>query len=284
MELLRSISEVRDEVERARSEGKTIGLVPTMGALHEGHLTLIRQARVQCGFVVVSVFVNPTQFGPREDFARYPRPLDEDARKCAEAGVDVVFAPSADEMYPEGFDTWVEVSGLTEVLEGESRPGHFRGVTTVCAKLFNIAQPTYAYFGMKDYQQLKVIQKMVADLNMPLEMVPCATVREPDGLAMSSRNAYLSPEERQAALVLSRSLSRASEAFGSGQRDAGAIQVLAQNLIKAEPLAQIDYVAVVDAESLAPIDRIENPAVVLLAVRIGTTRLIDNLVLNPHVA
>lgn len=279
MRLLRTISEMRDEIKRARSEGKTIGLVPTMGALHEGHLALIRRARAQCGFVVVSVFVNPTQFGPREDFAKYPRPLDEDARKCAEAGVDVVFAPSADEMYPEGFGTWVEVKGLTDVLEGESRPGHFRGVTTVCAKLFNITQPDYAYFGMKDYQQLKVIQKMTVELNMPLKIVPCETVREPDGLAMSSRNAYLSPEERKAALVLSRSLAAAGRAVSAGDRDAKIVQALVENLIKAEPLARIDYVAVVDAETLTPIDRIEKPAVVLLAVRFGSTRLIDNTVI-----
>jgi pantoate--beta-alanine ligase len=280
MKLLRSVSEVRDAVKRARSEGKTIGLVPTMGALHEGHLTLIRQARARCGFVVVSVFVNPTQFGPREDFARYPRSLDEDTRKCADAGVDVVFAPHADEVYPEGFDTWVEVKGLTEVLEGESRPGHFRGVTTVCAKLFNITQPDYAYFGMKDYQQLKVIQKMVSDLNLPLEIMPCETVREPDGLAMSSRNAYLGPEERRAALALVRSLRQAREAFDSGEREAAAIQVQVEHLIRAEPRASIDYVAIVDAEDLRPISRLDRPVVVLLAVRIGTTRLIDNLVLD----
>jgi len=279
--LLHTIPETRETLARARARGWKIGFVPTMGALHEGHMTLVRRARTECGFVVVSVFVNPTQFGPSEDFENYPRTLVEDAEKCRMADVDLIFAPSRSEMYPEGFDSWVEVRGyLTETLEGESRPGHFRGVTTVCAKLFNIIAPTYAYFGMKDYQQLKVIQKMVRDLNMPLEIVPFETVREPDGLAMSSRNAYLSAEERKAALVLSRSLGEAQAAFDSGERRAAAVQESAENLIKSEPLAQIDYVALRDAETLEPIDRIDRPAVLLLAVRIGSTRLIDNAVLQ----
>ena len=281
MRLLHTIPETRETLARARARGWKIGFVPTMGALHEGHMTLVRRARTECGFVVVSVFVNPTQFGPSEDFENYPRTLVEDAEKCRMADVDLIFAPSRSEMYPEGFDSWVEVRGyLTETLEGESRPGHFRGVTTVCAKLFNIIAPTYAYFGMKDYQQLKVIQKMVRDLNMPLEIVPFETVREPDGLAMSSRNAYLSAEERKAALVLSRSLGEAQAAFDSGERRAAAVQESAENLIKSEPLAQIDYVALRDAETLEPIDRIDRPAVLLLAVRIGSTRLIDNAVLQ----
>jgi pantoate--beta-alanine ligase len=280
MRLVYTIDEVRSEVRVARELGKTIGLVPTMGALHEGHLTLIRRAREQCGFVIVSVFVNPTQFGPSEDLARYPRSLEEDARKCEQAGVDILFAPSVEEMYPEGFDTWVEVKGITEVLEGKSRPGHFRGVTTVCAKLFNISQPNYAYFGMKDYQQLKVIQKMVRDLNMPLEIVQVETVREPDGLAMSSRNSYLSAEERQAALVISRSLMEARKAFTDGERNAKRIQELISNLIKVEPCVHIDYVAVVDPESLRPIQTIDRSAVVLVAAWIGNTRLIDNIVLD----
>ncbi len=280
MDLLHTIGETREAVRLARQGGKSIGLVPTMGALHDGHMALVRRARDECGFVVVSVFVNPTQFGPSEDFSRYPRTLGDDARMCERAGVDVVFAPSARDMYPEGFDTWVEVGGLAEVLEGEFRPGHFRGVATVCAKLFNITQPTYAYFGMKDYQQLQVIRKMVRDLDMPYQIMSVQTVREPDGLALSSRNRYLSPDERQTALVLSRSLARARDLFDSGERDAAAIQGVTENLIKAEHGARVEYVAVVDAETLRPISRIDRPAVVLLAVRIGSTRLIDNTVLG----
>ncbi|MGB9620476.1 MAG: pantoate--beta-alanine ligase, partial [Armatimonadota bacterium] len=268
MRLAETIADVRQAISAAREGGWKVGLVPTMGALHEGHMALVRRARAECGFVVVSIFVNPTQFGPSEDYDRYPRALHEDARKCEAAGVDLVFAPSVAEMYPEAFDTWVEVRGhLTETLEGEARPGHFRGVTTVCAKLFNIVQPDCAYFGTKDYQQLKVIQKMVLDLNLPLEIVPCETVREPDGLAMSSRNAYLSPEERQAALVLNRALDQARATFNSGERRASVVQEAAQRLIEAEPLARIDYVAVRDADTLEPLERIDRPAVLLLAVR-----------------
>lgn len=280
VKVVHTIDEMREEVSRARADGKSVGLVPTMGALHAGHLALVDRATAECGFVAVSIFVNPTQFGPGEDLAKYPRTLDVDAQKCQKAGVDVVFAPSAEEMYPEGFDSWVEVRGLTEVLEGESRPGHFRGVTTVCAKLFNIVCPDRAYFGAKDYQQLQVIRRMVRDLNMPLQIVSVPTIREPGGLALSSRNAYLSEDQRRAALVLNRSLREAKAAYDSGERRGAAIQELAQNLIKAEPLARIDYVAVVDAQSLRPVDMIEKPAVVLLAVRVGSTRLIDNAVLT----
>lgn len=280
MKLIHIINEVREEIASVRRAGKRIGLLPTMGALHEGHMTLVRRAREQCDYVVVSIFVNPTQFGPNEDFDKYPRTLDTDAAACREAGVDLIFAPSAAEMYPEGFDSWVDVGGLTETLEGERRPGHFRGVTTVCMKLFNIMDPDYAYFGMKDYQQLAVIRKMVADLNLRVRIVPVEIVREPDGLAMSSRNAYLSPEERKAAVVLSRSLVEAKETFDSGEHSANAIRVMVENFIKLEPLAWIDYVAVVDAETLRPIEGIERPAVVLLAVKFGATRLIDNIVLS----
>lgn len=281
MKLVHAIAETRVEVRLAKDQGKSVGLVPTMGALHEGHMTLIRRARAECGFVVVSIFVNPTQFGPSEDFSKYPRTLEEDARKCEAEGVDLVYSPSAEGMYPEGFGSWVEVEGLTDVLEGESRPGHFRGVTTVCAKLFNVAQPDLAFFGTKDYQQLLVVRKMVRDLNMPLEIVPVETVREPDGLAMSSRNRYLVPVERQAALVLSKSLAEARKAFDAGERDAGAIRGVVEGMIASEPLACIDYVAVVDAEILCSIERIERPAVVLLAARVGATRLIDNTILAP---
>lgn len=281
MNLTHTILETREDVRRARAAGKRIGFVPTMGALHEGHITLVRNAREECDFVVVSVFVNPTQFGPTEDLDKYPRTLTEDARKCRLAGVDVLFAPPTEEMYPDGFNTWVEVKGpLTMVLEGESRPTHYRGVTTICAKLFGIADPDCAYFGAKDYQQLQVIKRMVQDLNMRLEIRGVETVREPDGLAMSSRNAYLNPEERKAALVLSKSLQWARQAVESGEQDACAVQVAVENLIKAERLAHIDYVAIADAETLQPVERIEKPAALLLAVRIGATRLIDNTILG----
>lgn len=280
MKLIHTIADTRKEILRARRAGKLIGLVPTMGALHEGHMTLIRHTREDCDFVAVSIFVNPTQFGPSEDFDIYPRTLDADANRCRDAKVDLIFAPSPAEMYPPGFDSWVEVGGVTEMLEGERRPGHFRGVATVCLKLFNITDPDYAYFGTKDYQQLAVIRKMARDLNMRLQIVPVDIVRESDGLAMSSRNRYLSSEEREAALVMSRSLNKAREAFVSGERSADAIQHLVENLIKPEPLAWIDYVVVVDAETLLPVERIERPAVVLLAVKFGATRIIDNIVLS----
>ncbi len=280
MKLVHTIANIQAELDLARSRNMTIGLVPTMGALHQGHVSLIHRARHECDYVVVSIFVNPTQFGPSEDFDAYPRTLVEDAEKCRMADVDLIFAPSKAEMYTPGFDSWVEVNGfLTETLEGEYRPGHFRGVTTVCAKLFNITQPTRAYFGMKDYQQLKVIQKMVADLNMPLEIVPCETVREPDGLAMSSRNAYLDPDQRQAALVLSRALAAARALYDSGERKAATIQAAAEEAIRSEPSAKPDYIAVRDAETLEPLQSLDRPAVVLLAVRVGSTRLIDNAVL-----
>lgn len=280
MNLLHTIPQLREQVAAARRSGSIVGLVPTMGALHDGHLSLIRRARSECGFVVVSVFVNLTQFGPGEDLDRYPRDPEADVRACAEAGVDVVFAPDAGQMYPDGFDTWVEVGGPARVLEGVSRPGHFRGVATVCAKLFNIVGPDRAYFGRKDYQQLKVIEKMVRDLDMRLEIVPVDTVREPDGLAMSSRNVYLNADERRAATVIHQALSEAVAAFEAGERSAASVQDLAQNLINLEPLAELDYAAVVDAETLMPVDSLDLPAVLLLAVRIGGTRLIDNVVLQ----
>lgn len=279
MRLLHTIRETQEAIGAARAECRSIGLVPTMGALHEGHMALVGEARASSGFVVVSVFVNPTQFGPSEDFARYPRTLAEDAERCREAGADLVFAPAAGEMYPPGFDSWVDVRGLTEVFEGAARPGHFRGVTTVCAKLFNITGADIAIFGAKDYQQLQVLRKMVRDLEMRVRIVAVETVREPDGLAMSSRNRYLSPEERQAALVLSRSLRQVGEAFEAGARDPRALQALVEDAIRAEPRAQIDYAAVVDAETLEPVDSASRPMVVLLAARIGDTRLIDNTIL-----
>ncbi len=281
MQLIHTIDEVREAVAAARRDGKTIGLVPTMGALHEGHMALVKQARQDCGFVGVSVFVNPTQFGPSEDFAQYPRTLDSDSEMCREAGVDVIFAPNAQEMYPQGFDSWVEVGGVTQTLEGAFRPTHFRGVTTVCLKLFNVFQADRAYFGQKDYQQLQVIKKMVRDLNAPLEIVPVEIVRESDGLAKSSRNRYLSAEERKAALVLSQSLAAGRSAFESGERNAARVQQAVQAALDSEPLAATDYAVAVDATTLEPIDQIERPAVILLAVKIGATRLIDNTVLHP---
>jgi len=251
-----------------------------MGYFHEGHLTLMREARKETDLVVVSLFVNPTQFGPNEDFKSYPRDLDRDAAMAENVGVDMIFNPSVEEMYPQGYSTYVEVEGITGGLCGASRPGHFRGVTTVVTKLFNIVQPDRAYFGMKDYQQLKVIERMVRDLNMPLEIVSVPTVREPDGLAMSSRNTYLSPQERQAALVLRKALDYAQELVGSGLRDGGDLCARVQEFIGREPLASIDYVAVVDPDSLQPVDRIGDRVLVALAVRIGKTRLIDNAVIS----
>ncbi len=281
MKLAKTIKEVREAITTARQEGKSIGFVPTMGYLHAGHLALIWRARAENGFVVVSIFVNPTQFGPAEDFDRYPRDLERDLDLCRTAGVDLVFAPEVPEMYPPGYQTYVEVEELSRGLCGASRPGHFRGVATVVAKLFNVVTPDRAYFGEKDAQQLRVIRRMVADLNFPLTIVPVPTVREPDGLAMSSRNTYLSPAERRAALVLSRALSLAAELFAQGERRAEVITDRMRELITAEPLARIDYVAVVDDETLTPVEKIDRPVLVALAVFIGQTRLIDNLVLRP---
>ncbi|MGI6296730.1 MAG: pantoate--beta-alanine ligase [Armatimonadota bacterium] len=280
MKLLHTITETKQAISDARNAGKVIGLVPTMGALHEGHLSLIQNARRQCDFVVVSVFVNPTQFGPSEDFNRYPRTLEDDAHKCEQAGVDLIFAPDAQEMYPPGFDSWVEIGGVTTMLEGESRPGHFKGVATVCLKLFNIIQADRAYFGQKDYQQLQVIKKMVRDLNVPIEIVQVQTVRESDGLALSSRNRYLNDYQRQAALILQEALKAAKRVYESGQRDGRALEQTLRNTLSSQLLAEIDYAVVVDAETLLPIDNIDRPVVALLAVRIGTTRLIDNLILT----
>ncbi len=279
MKLVHTIAEVREATSSARGAGGTVGLVPTMGALHDGHLSLVNAARRENGFVAVSIFVNPAQFAPSEDLAKYPRTLDQDTEECEAAGVDLVFAPNAQEMYPRGFDSWVDVGGVTEMLEGKFRPTHFRGVATVCLKLFSIFRPDAAYFGRKDYQQLRVIEKMVSDLNLPLRIVPCDIIRETDGLAMSSRNRYLSSEERKAALCLSQSLADAEAAYESGERSAMTIQHVVKHRLDAEPLAEIDYAVVVDAETLLPIETIIRPAVVLLAVRIGSTRLIDNAVL-----
>jgi pantoate--beta-alanine ligase len=254
------------------------GFVPTMGYLHEGHLSLVRRAREENRTVVVSIFVNPTQFGPGEDFVSYPRDTQRDLAML-EPYTDIVFMPSAGELYPPDYDSWVDIEGITDVLEGARRPGHFRGVATVCTKLFNIIQPTRAYFAQKDAQQLLVIKKMVKELNMPLEIVTCPTVRESDGLAMSSRNTYLNKEERQAATVLYRALTLAERLYNGAERDANIIRHRLTEMIEVEPLVEIGYVSVADAETLKELDKIEDKALVSLAVKIGATRLIDNVVL-----
>lgn len=280
MKVCRTIAELREALAPSRSAGRSIGFVPTMGYLHAGHLALAARARTENDVVVVSIFVNPTQFGPAEDLARYPRDLPRDLKLCEEAGVDLVFAPEPGEMYPAGFQTHVEVENLSRGLCGARRPGHFRGVATVVVKLFNIVQPTRAYFGEKDAQQLRVIRRLVRDLDLPLTIVPVPTVREPDGLAMSSRNVYLSAEERRAALVLYRALRLAEDLFARGERDAAAIAAGMEALIAAEPLARMDYLEVVDDETLEPVQKLERPALVALAVYFGKTRLIDNTVLR----
>jgi len=277
---MRVIETVAAMKEARRRLTGSVGLVPTMGYLHEGHLELVRRARAANDSVVVSIFVNPTQFGPREDYAAYPRHPQRDLAMLEKAGTDLVFMPPPEEMYPPRFNTWIEVQGVTNRLEGEHRPGHFRGVATVVAKLFNIVEPRRAYFGQKDAQQCLVIRRMVADLNMNLEVVIVPTVREPDGLAMSSRNVYLNPQERKAALVLPRALRLAEERWRGGERSAERLRREMTALIQAEPLARIDYVSVADAETLEELDTLERPAVASLAVRIGKTRLIDNVVLG----
>ena len=257
----------------------TVGLVPTMGYLHEGHLSLIRRAREECNHVAVSIFVNPTQFGPKEDLAKYPRDLERDFR-LIEAYTDVVWTPSAKTMYPQGYQTWVEVEAMTKPLEGAMRPGHFRGVTTVVAKLFNAVQPHKAYFGQKDAQQVAVIRQMVRDLNFPLEIVVCPTSREPDGLTMSSRNVYLDPEQRKAATVLFRALSAAKEVYEKGERDAEKVRGKMKEVLAGEPLAEPQYVSCADYDTLAELDEIKGKALLSMAVYFGKTRLIDNFVLG----
>lgn len=277
MEIVSSVSEVRDRVKEWKREGLSVGLVPTMGYLHEGHGSLITAARGQNDKVVVSIFVNPMQFGPTEDLASYPRDLDKDSAFCKALGADLIFHPEPEEMYHEGFSSYVDMSVLTEELCGLSRPVHFRGVCTVVTKLFHIVTPDRAYFGEKDAQQLAVIKHMVDDLNMDIEIVGCPIVREEDGLAKSSRNTYLSEEEREAALVLSRSIQKAQELIDAGETSADVIVDAMTALINKEPLAKIDYVKVVDALTMQQIKTIDRSALVAIAVYIGKTRLIDNL-------
>jgi pantoate--beta-alanine ligase len=277
MEIVHTISEIRQRVAQARKAGKSIGVVPTMGALHDGHGTLIETAGQGSDFVVVTIFVNPLQFGPSEDLERYPRDLEADARFCAERGAHVIFAPSTKEMYPREMATAVTVDALTNTLCGVSRPGHFRGVATVVTKLFNIVQPDYAYFGQKDAQQLAVISRMVADLNIPVEIVKVPIVRESDGLALSSRNAYLSPAERQAAVVLYQALQAAIAKLEAGERNADALRDFLCDTISREPLARIDYAEVVDVESLQRVSSVQRSVLLAVAVYFGKTRLIDNM-------
>jgi pantoate--beta-alanine ligase len=269
------------EIRAARAKlTEPVGFVPTMGYLHAGHLALVKQARDECASVVVSIFVNPTQFGPNEDLASYPRDLPHDLSLLREAGVDLVWTPSPEVMYPPGFQTWVSVEKVTHGLEGAARPSHFRGVATVVAKLFNAVQPQRAYFGQKDAQQAVVIQRLTKDLDLPIQIVVCPTHREPDGLAMSSRNSYLTPAERKAAPVLFRALSAARAAFGKGERKAEALCQVVRTVIGAEPLANLQYVACTDAETLEELEVVQGRALLSLAVHLGKTRLIDNILLE----
>jgi pantoate--beta-alanine ligase len=278
MLLLKTITETRDACERIRAAGKTLGLVPTMGALHQGHLSLVRAAQASCDAVAVSIFVNPTQFGPKEDFAGYPRSLEQDCRILEEAGVDLVFAPSVAEMYPPGASTFVDVAGPSERLDGASRPGHFRGVATVVAKLLHIFGPQRAFFGQKDAAQVAVLRKMVRDLQFPVQLEACPTVREPDGLALSSRNSYLNDEQRHQALVLYRALRSVRQEVQGGERDAGKLIAGALRVLAEEPAVRVDYFSIVDPETLEDVPEVRpGGALVAVAALVGATRLIDNL-------
>jgi pantoate--beta-alanine ligase len=277
MKVISSINAFKEA--RHKIDG-SVGFVPTMGYLHEGHLVLVRHAKAENQVAVASIFVNPTQFGPKEDFARYPRDPERDLALLEKEKTDMVFMPPAEEMYPQGFGTWVDVEKVTEVLEGAIRPGHFKGVATVVAKLFNIVEPTRAYFGQKDAQQVVVIKKMVADLDMNLDVVVVPTHREPDGLAMSSRNVYLNSEERQAALALWRSLNLAQQLCSQGERRTENVRQQMTSVIQKEPLARIDYISIADPETLEELAEIQLPALISLAVYVGKTRLIDNIILR----
>ncbi len=282
MKICATIAEARAACRDAGADRKRLGLVPTMGALHEGHLSLVRAAKAQCDVVAVSIFVNPTQFCPTEDLSKYPRQFDRDCQLLEKEGVDILFAPSVDEIYPDGAVTWVLVEGLSEKLDGRSRPGHFRGVTTIVAKLFHIVEPYAAFFGQKDAAQLAVIRRMVEDLNFPVEIVACPIVRESDGLAMSSRNAYLNREERGRALVLQRSLQQVRQDFQAGERTAAKLISAAKEVFAREPQVVLDYFEIVDPDTLDPVERIAQRTLVAVAAYVGPTRLIDNTVLNPE--
>ena len=277
MQIAKTIADMK--ALRTKSLG-SVGFVPTMGYLHQGHLALVKQSRAENSVVIASIFVNPTQFGPTEDFKSYPRDTERDLAMLEKEKTDIVFMPSAEEMYPEGFNSWVDVEKVTDRLEGSYRPGHFKGVATVVAKLFNIVEPARAYFGQKDAQQALVIKKMVADLNMNLEVIVAPTVRESDGLAMSSRNVYLNPQERQASIVLFKALTLARNRREKGERNAETVRQEMTSLISQEPLAKIEYVSIADAQTLEELSKIDRPALVSLAVRFGKTRLIDNMLLE----
>ncbi len=281
MKIIASVKQMQGLALKVKRAGRSIGLVPTMGALHEGHFSLIRRARKENDVVVVSVFVNPAQFGPNEDYLRYPRPAAEDAAACRREKADYLFMPSPDEMYPGGHLTFVTVERMSDILCGESRPGHFRGVATVVSKLFNIARPDRAYFGMKDYQQLTLIKRMASDLNFPVAIVPCPIVREPSGLALSSRNAYLSPLEKERGLIISRSLQRTCDLIQCKKIKTS--EKIEENMIAAlsrVPGARLDYVAVLDPETLEPVSRLRLPVVIAVAIWMGRTRLIDNIIVG----
>ena len=280
METIRTIAWMKEKAREARLEQRDIGFVPTMGALHAGHLALVERARRQCSPVYASIFLNPTQFGTNEDLSEYPRPLEADMEKLTAANVDALFLPQAADVYPPGFSTYVQVDGLSDRLEGKTRSGHFRGVATVVLKLFEIVQPHYAYFGRKDAQQVRIVQQMVRDLNLDTEIVVCPIVREPDGLAMSSRNAYLSGEERKAATVLSRALRAAENELAAGVRDSFELQRAMQKVLAAEPRARVDYAEIVDAETFEPVVRVSRRSHAVLAVHVGKARLIDNLLIE----
>jgi len=281
MKLVQTIAEMRTQSQAGRSHGSRLGLVPTMGALHEGHLSLVRAARQRSDTAAVSIFVNPTQFGPSEDFAKYPRDLERDCALLEGEGVDIVFAPSVHEMYTSQNTTWVVVEGISDRLCGQSRPGHFRGVTTVVAKLFNAVRPDVVFFGQKDAAQVAVIKRMVRDLNLPVEIEVCAIVREPDGLALSSRNSYLSAEERKSALVLYRSLMRVHEEFARGERDSAKLIASAKQEFEQKPGVRLDYFEIVDPDTLEAMPTITRLALVAVAAFVGKTRLIDNIILEP---
>ena len=282
MKICRRIDDIRAASRAARLTGLRLGLVPTMGALHDGHLSLVRAAKAQCDVVVVSIFVNPLQFGPNEDLAKYPRTLERDCELLEREGIDFLFAPTAKEMYPADAVTYVTVEGLSEKLCGRSRPGHFRGVTTVVAKLFAIVEPDLAFFGQKDAAQTAIIRRMVRDLNFPVEIIVCPIVRQPDGLAMSSRNAYLSPAERKSALALFRSLTEVKRRFGEGERNASKLIEGGKHVLAQESGVHLDYLEIVDPETLDLLPELNRPALVAVAAFVGSTRLIDNTLLSPR--
>ncbi len=282
MKHIQSVDEMKAVCREITRQGRTLGFVPTMGALHEGHASLVRASKARCQATAVSIFVNPLQFGPTEDLDKYPRTMERDSRLLQELGVDVLYAPTVSEMYPAGATTYVEVSGISDRLDGASRPGHFRGVATVVAKLFEIVRPDRAFFGQKDAAQVAVLRRMVRDLDMDVELVVCPIVREKDGLAMSSRNAYLNPEQRKQALVLNRSLMRVQYAADAGERDAEQLIEVGKSVIAEEPAARLDYFAIVDPDTLEPVSDLTRTALVAVAAYVGATRLIDNILLAPR--